>query len=161
MHLDEEVSTWFGELRLPLLRYVQSFGLRRHEGEEVIQDVFVSLFEHLRQDKPRENLRGWLFRVAHNLGLKRRRGAVMVGLDGLPPQVDPAPDPERRALELQRNARLQAVFRALPELDRRCLSLRAEGLRYREIADCLGISLGGVAQSLSRSLDRLARADER
>jgi RNA polymerase sigma-70 factor (ECF subfamily) len=34
--------------------------------------------------------------------------------------------------------------------------LRAEGLKYREIAQVLGISLGGVSLSLSRSLARLA-----
>ena len=36
-----------------------------------------------------------------------------------------------------------------------CLSLRAEGLRYREIAEVLGISLGSVAASLEKSLSRL------
>jgi RNA polymerase sigma-70 factor (ECF subfamily) len=36
--------------------------------------------------------------------------------------------------------------------------LRAEGLKYREIAALVGISLGSVANSVSRSLARLARA---
>jgi RNA polymerase sigma-70 factor (ECF subfamily) len=62
---------------------------------------------------------------------------------------------------LERRQRLLAVFRALPERDRRCLSLRAEGLRYREIADALGMSLGGVAKSLARSMTRMVNADER
>jgi RNA polymerase sigma-70 factor, ECF subfamily len=53
------------------------------------------------------------------------------------------------------------VVRAMPEQDQCCLSLRAEGLRYREIARVLGISLGSVANSLERTLSRLARADER
>jgi hypothetical protein len=39
--------------------------------------------------------------------------------------------------------------------------LRAEGLRYREIAEVLGISLGAVANSLERSITRLARAYQR
>jgi len=49
----------------------------------------------------------------------------------------------------------------LPEEDRRCLVLRAEGLRYREIASVLEISLGSVALSLERSLTRLARVVQR
>jgi RNA polymerase sigma-70 factor (ECF subfamily) len=57
--------------------------------------------------------------------------------------------------------RLAAVLRALPERDRRCLTLRAEGLRYREIAGTLAISLGAVSLSLTRSLARIARAAER
>jgi RNA polymerase sigma-70 factor (ECF subfamily) len=53
-----------------------------------------------------------------------------------------------------------AVARALPEQDQCCLTLRAEGLRYREIARVLGISVGSVANSLARALGRLSRADE-
>jgi RNA polymerase sigma-70 factor (ECF subfamily) len=52
-----------------------------------------------------------------------------------------------------------AVLHALPEQDQACLYLRAEGLRYREIADVLDISLGSVSISLTRSLARLHRAD--
>lgn len=54
--------------------------------------------------------------------------------------------------------KLQAVYEALPEQDRRCLYLRAEGFKYRQIAEVLGISLGGVSLSLSRSLARILRA---
>jgi RNA polymerase sigma-70 factor (ECF subfamily) len=39
--------------------------------------------------------------------------------------------------------------------------LRAEGLRYREIAQTLAMSLGAVSISLARSLARIARATER
>jgi RNA polymerase sigma-70 factor (ECF subfamily) len=58
----------------------------------------------------------------------------------------------------QRRQRVLAAVDALPEQDRRCLILRAEGLRYREIAQVLDISLGAVSISLGRSLRRLARA---
>jgi len=59
----------------------------------------------------------------------------------------------------QRQNRLFSVLRALPEQDQRCLYLRAEGLRYREIAGVLKMSLGAVSISLTRSLARLERAD--
>jgi RNA polymerase sigma-70 factor, ECF subfamily len=55
---------------------------------------------------------------------------------------------------------MQAVLRALPEQDRCCLSLRAEGLRYREIAAALGISLGAVSIALTRALARIECADQ-
>jgi RNA polymerase sigma-70 factor (ECF subfamily) len=72
---------------------------------------------------------------------------------------DPAPNPEERWSWRQRQKRLLAVVEALPEPDRRCLYLRAEGLRYREITGVLGMSLGSVALSLSRTFARLNRAD--
>lgn len=73
---------------------------------------------------------------------------------------DAGPNPEEQMAHGQRMERLRAVVHALPEQDRCCLYLRAEGLRYREIASALGISLGAVSIALARSLARLARADE-
>ncbi len=69
-------------------------------------------------------------------------------------------NPEEQAASSQRQERMQAVLRALPEQDRCCLYLRAEGLRYREIAATLGISLGAVSIALTRSLARMGRVDE-
>jgi RNA polymerase sigma-70 factor (ECF subfamily) len=163
--LEEEVTDLFEQLRNPLFRYLLSLGLNTQDGEEVIQEVFLALFQHLKNGKPRENLRGWIFRVGHNLALKlrQRRGWRRVqsgggAADGGP---DPEPDPEQQALCNQRQRRLSAVIRALPKQDRACLALRAEGIRYREIAEILGVSLGAVALSLERSLAKLSRVRER
>jgi RNA polymerase sigma-70 factor, ECF subfamily len=79
----------------------------------------------------------------------------------LEPALDPRPNPEAQLATSQHQERLLAVIEALPEQDRRCLYLRAEGLRYREIARILDISLGAVSGSLARSLARIARAAER
>src|ERR1700728_4066591 len=66
-----EVIRLFEQLRNPLLRYVVSLGLSLHDGEEIIQEVFLALFRHLQLGKSRRNLCGWVFRVAHNLALKQ------------------------------------------------------------------------------------------
>ena len=164
--LEEEVVVLFDQFRDPLLRYLSNFGIAPADGEEVIQEVFLSLFQHLHRGKSRENLRGWLFRVAHNLALKRRyrtrreleaRAEVDVGELA----IDPGPSPEAQMANSQTQQRLLAVVEALPEQCRRCLFLRAEGLRYREIAGILDMSLGAVSLSLARSLARIARAAER
>jgi len=163
---EQEVIVLFDELRSRLLRYLLAFGLPLPDSEEVIQDVFLALFQHLRHGRSRENLRGWIFRVAHNLGLKRRMAksreasSAPGNLEFLAAnRADPAENPEEQLLTSQRRERLQAVLRVLPEQDQWCLSLRAEGLRYREIASVLDMSLGSVAASLGRSLARLSRAD--
>jgi RNA polymerase sigma-70 factor, ECF subfamily len=164
--LEDEVIRLFDQLRSLLLRYLFTLGLAPHDGEEVVQEVFLALFQHLRQGKPRGNLRGWVFRVAHNLGLKKRyssRERVIAPSDEslAERQPDPGLNPEEQMAVRQRQEDLLAVLRALPEQDRCCLHLRADGLRYREIAEVLGISLGAVAGSLERSLARLGRADKR
>ena len=167
--LGEEVVGLFDQLQDRLLRYLLSLGLPAAEGEEIIQETFLALFQHLQRGKPRHNLRGWVFQVAHNLALKQRKATQRnrqnllehgwtSAENGL---ADRAPDPEQQLASTQRHLRLASVLQALPEQDRRCLSLRAEGLTYREIAQILEMSLGSVSLSLGRSLARFARADQR
>src|SRR5581483_5246834 len=74
--LEDEVVGLFELFRDRLLRYLMALGLNAHDGEEVVQEVFLALFQHLLQGKSRQNLRGWIFRVAHNLGLKQRIRAL-------------------------------------------------------------------------------------
>ncbi len=162
--LQDEVVALFDQFRTPLLRYSLSFGLAAPDAEDVIQEVFLALFRHLQSGKPRDNLRGWLFRVAHNLSLKRRSRDRPFSTASSEDQLllaDPGPGPEAQAADAQRRARLLAVVAALPEQDRRCLYLRAEGLRYREIAAVLEMSLAAISLSLSRSLARMARSAPR
>ena len=165
--IELEVMGLFDEFRNPLLRYSLSLGLTVHDGEEIIQEVFLALFRHLRAGKSRKNLRGWLFRVTHNLALKQRMAnqtsvqRTVMDENAAEEHVDPAPNPEEELTAAQRRHRLLAVVQALPANDQHCLRLRSEGLRYRQIATVLGMSLGAVSISLTRSLARLVRADGR
>ncbi|HUD22263.1 MAG TPA: sigma-70 family RNA polymerase sigma factor [Acidobacteriaceae bacterium] len=165
--IEREVVDLFEQFRDPLLRYALSFGIPVHDAEEVAQEVFLSLFRHLQLGRSRANLRGWIFRVAHNLSLKRRYANQKFcdwaghGETILKRHFDPSPNPEEYLLSAQRQQRLLAIVHALPDMDQSCLRLRAEGLRYREIATVLGISLGTISISLSRSIARLSCADKR
>jgi RNA polymerase sigma-70 factor (ECF subfamily) len=161
----EEAAGLFRSLRKPLLRYALTFGVLAADVEEIVQETFLALVRHLESGKPRQNLNGWAFRVCHNLALKQiefRRGeqkAIGSEADWAGRSSDGALNPEQQMIRAQRRARLQAVLRALPEQDRCCVSLRAEGLRYREIAEVLGMSLGAVSLALARSLAKFERAD--
>jgi RNA polymerase sigma-70 factor (ECF subfamily) len=166
--VEAQVLHLFDLLRNRLLRYLLSFSVAPADSEEIIQEAFLALFQHLRAGKPDKNLQGWLFRVVHNLGLRRRRDGRR-DLDHFPtasmPQedlaLDPAPNPEEAFSTRQIRERLLAVVEALQEQDRRCLILRAEGLRYREIAAVLDMSLSSVSASLSRSLAKIGCAAQR
>lgn len=164
--LEEEIIGLFEQYRAPLLRYTASFRLGFSDGEEVVQDTFVSLFQHLAGGKPRANLRAWLFRVTHNLVLKRhsrirRESEACDQTTAEEAATDLDLNPEEQLIEAQARQTMMAVFQALPEQDRRCLALRAEGLTYREIAKILNVSLGAVSLSLTRSIAKLTRATER
>ena len=165
--LEVEVVDLFDLMRERLMRYLFTFHLAIPDCEEILQETFLALFQHLQRGRSRANLPAWLFRVAHNLALKRLQRArrnsqnlfeMTAAREAA--AADPAPGPEHDCYRGQTQQRLQAVLRALPEQDQKCLTLRAEGLRYREIAKVLDMSLGAVALSLGRSLERIARALE-
>lgn len=164
--LHEEIAAAFDHFRDPLLRYLGTFGLEIQDSEEVLQEVFLYLFQHLDEGKSLDNVRRWLFRVAHNQALRRRmrtRREAETQLDTAAERwtIDPALNPEDRLASRQTRQRVAAVVEALSEQDRRCLFLRAEGLRYREIGEVLDMSLGAVSLSITRSLARIARSAER
>jgi RNA polymerase sigma-70 factor (ECF subfamily) len=164
---EDQVIQLFDELRTPLLRYLLSFGLMPPEGEEIVQEVFLSLFSHVQQGKPGQNLRAWTFRVARNLALRRHRSKKrkpedLFDLGLLPYQdpVDPRPNPEERVINRNRRERLMAAFSSFPEQVQQTLHLRAEGLRYGEIAEVIGVSLTTVAGIVNRSLEKLQKVYE-
>lgn len=164
---EAEVTSLFQEFRVRIVRYLVCLGLSIQDGEEIAQEVFLLLFQHLRLGKPRQNLRGWIFRVAHNLGLRKRiesrsRGEANEGWQSPCVQVhDPGPSPEEQVAFKQQQKRLLAILDALPAQDRACFYLRAEGLQYREIAHVLEMSLGSVSQSLARVVKRLSHVYHR
>jgi RNA polymerase sigma-70 factor, ECF subfamily len=161
---EDDVIGLFDELRIPLLRYLAGFPLSSPDSEDVVQETFLALFQYLRRGKSHPNVRGWVFRTAHNLALKRRQRGRRDLLHAAPlanedlAATDSTPNPEDRLVFEQTQQRLRAVVRAMPEQNRWCLYLRAEGLRYREIASILDISLGSVSCYLERSLAQIARA---
>jgi RNA polymerase sigma-70 factor (ECF subfamily) len=166
--LEAEIIGLFDQMRGRILRYALSFGLPVSDAEEILQEAFLALYQHLLRGRSRDSLSAWLFRVTHNLSLKRRfvitRAAGPLTEEAGSKSIliaDPQPGPEDQFAFRQRQDRLRSVVDALPEMDRKCLYLRAEGLRYREIAEVLGISVGSVANSLVRSLARLSAANER
>src|ERR1700730_10055556 len=61
-----EATALFHELRKPLLRYLVCLGLSADDAQDVVQDAFLSLHQHLESGGGEENIRRWLFRVAHN-----------------------------------------------------------------------------------------------
>ena len=134
--VQEAVLLLFDAHRDGVQRYVHALGVTGGDGEDVVQDVFLALFHHVARGRARTNLRGWIFRVAHNLALKHRAREVrrrrLRTFFGPRSVLDSTPTPEDRYVSRQRRTRLLAVMNALPARERRCVQLRAEGLSYRE-----------------------------
>jgi RNA polymerase sigma-70 factor (ECF subfamily) len=155
-----------------LLRFVRRL-VGDGEAEDLVQDVFVTLFTHLHQIDPPEKLRPWLFRCARNRAydeLRSRGRMEAVTLDDEPveqsaslAQHDAAPQPEDVAHWLLLYLQVQTVMDRLPEAQRQALILFAEeGMSYPEIAEIMGCSLGTVKSRIfyaKRTLRRLLPPD--
>jgi RNA polymerase sigma-70 factor (ECF subfamily) len=161
IEIRDEVLLLFDDCAPAVRRYVLSCGIGPDVADDIVQETFVALFEHLRKGGGRHNLSGWLMQVGYRLALKHRRGENRRRRWQLPWGAeaervrDPEVGPEDTCVAIQDQRRLHAVLRALPERDRQCVSLRAEGMRYRDIARVLGVSLGTVAKLLTRAVQRL------
>src|ERR1700694_5178085 len=69
LKLEEQITQLFTQLREPVYRYLLCLGVTSTEAEEITQETFLRLFRHLHAGGAEVNLRGWIFRVAHNIGI--------------------------------------------------------------------------------------------
>ena len=154
-----EATALYRELRKPLLRYLVCLGLTSDEAQDVVQDAFLALHRHLSAGGSQENIRGWLFRVAHNQARNRQNRYDRNVSAPTDPEAGGMRDeatPEREVLEKEKFRRLAKAMRLLSATERDCLLLRANGLRYREIGEVLGIATSTVGDTVERAVKKLA-----
>ena len=158
--LREQVGRFFEETRGDVYRYLLSLGLHPPQAQEATQEVFLRLYASLRKGEKIRNPRGWIFRVAHNHGLRiRARQDTEVPFD---PDLAfessiAGSNPEKDFWERERLLGFHRAIENLSEQQRRCLLLRMEGLRYPEIGAALGISVSAVGEFLRRAVERLRK----
>lgn len=159
----KRVIEFYKALKPSLVTYLRSMGLTRDEADDVIQESFLRLVRHLVSGGKEDNLRSWIFRVAHNLSMdvhreeRRNVDASDAALQLAGNHSDPAPNPEESYLQEEEFRRLDAAIFRLTLQQRRAVLLRAEGLRYREIAEILGVGVPAVCDLVHRAILRLAR----
>jgi RNA polymerase sigma-70 factor (ECF subfamily) len=159
MNVHEDVERIYAAERNIIYAYLLFLGVPGERAQELAQDSFLKLYQRMAQGEQIENPRAWLHRVAHNLALKwHEREPVFDALDPAITAREPAPDPERALLDRERQAALRAAMRELSPQQKNCLHLRVQGLRYREIAEVVGISNSAVGEFLRRAVTRLTEA---
>jgi len=158
--LQEQVARLFEEARDDVYRYLLTLGLYPPRAQETTQEVFLRLYATMRKGEEIRNPRAWIFRVAHNLGLKiraRQHSEQPFDADLGSRYASRQDTVEADLIERERIARFHNAVEGLSEQQRRCLFLRLEGLRYPEIGDTLGISPSAVGEFLRRAMARLKK----
>jgi RNA polymerase sigma-70 factor, ECF subfamily len=162
MTLQDQVAQLFEEARDDVYRYLLSLGLYPPQAQEGAQEVFLRLYVTLKKGENIQNPRAWIFRVAHNLGLKiraRQTSQVPFEADFEYKLSTPEMNPEESLIDRERTLRFHRAIEGLSDQQKRCLFLRMEGLRYPEIGSVLGISASAVGEFLRRAISRLKKGE--
>ena len=159
--MQQQVTEIYQEARDDVYYYALTLGIDPAQAQDLAQETFLRLYVALRNGEDIRNPRAWIFRVAHNLGLRTRaRQQRMQPLDPAAGDAIPQAGPSADAvlIEAERRNNLTEAIAALSPQQRQCLHLRSEGLRYREIAAAIGVSVSTVSEFLTRAVAKLKGA---
>jgi RNA polymerase sigma factor (sigma-70 family) len=134
----------------------------REEAEDAVQTTFMNAFRGLSRGIVPELESAWLFKIAHNVCLSRRRSSWRRGKVEAPNNFEVLqeviPGREQISDEL---IGLQDVLEKMPENQRRAILLREwQGLTYREISAELGLTQAAVETLIFRARRALAQGLE-
>jgi len=147
------------EMRDELKRFMLARQCDPAEVDDLLQDLFVKLTTG--KTGPVGNPRAYLYQMANNLLLDRRRGRHRQARRddswarsqfGQDLREDPAASPERVAIDRDLLAQVEATLREMPERTVDILRrYRLEGQSQKVIAEQIGISLSAVEKHLQRA----------
>lgn len=156
---EHTVQSLFDTEETPLLRYAFSLVGRRAIAEEIVQEVFLQL--HVKWDQI-DSPKAWLFRSVRNRvynHLRDHRREILADQESEAPPADAEPDsPESTLMQMEAAGALRESLQELDDTDQQLVKLKYfEGLKYRDISDQTGLSVGNVGYRLHHILKELAR----
>jgi len=124
------------------------------EAEDLALEAFWRLYR--RPPRDGDNLAGWLYRVASNLGLnairsRRRRARYEEQAGRLALEADNPADPAGEAERAEDRRQVRRVLARMKPRHAQLLVLRHSGLSYSELAEALGVAPGSVGTLLARA----------
>jgi RNA polymerase sigma-70 factor (ECF subfamily) len=138
----------------PIGAYLARFTGSIHDGEDLLQETFARFFAGLDTYRPEGKFKAYLYRIATNLALKRRRREVLAPLPDT--AIDPTPGPDAVASTRQLARDVQNGIRELSEEQRQALLLKTyHGLSYEEIAHIQEASVAAVKVRVFRAREIL------
>jgi len=145
----------------------------RELAEDLAQDTFIKVLNHIDRYRPEFKLSSWLFKIANNVAIDhlRRRQLDTVSIDGSPhaqtkdaieaTSFDVVGQQESALDEMEARELGGAIERAIATLRpeyRSCIMLRhVEGRSYEEIAATLDLPLGTVKTYIHRARHELRK----
>lgn len=165
----EALGLLVGRWETPLFRFVSRMVDRPDDARDVCQETFLRILDKAEAFRDGARFSTWMYQIALNLcrdqaRRRKRWGHLVVAApvreDGAPLEhAAPETHETDPAAALDHNERQSAVRRALirlPHDQREVLLLKEyEGLKFREIADVLGVPESTVKSRMYAALDTM------
>lgn len=143
----------------PLVSIVRARIDSKHAAEELVQDIFVRVWERRETLDPERPIDRYLLRAAKNSALDHLRHRKVTERVQGRLAADPAPrppSPEDRVRSRELSVAARRIIDRLPERTREAFVLSREaGLSHMEIADLMDVSLKTVEKQIGRALRAL------
>jgi RNA polymerase sigma-70 factor, ECF subfamily len=124
-----------------------------HDAEDSLQEIFLKVFDRIKNYRGDSAFSTWLYRMTTNHCLdilRRRKILAFLGFENAP-EVQDKKDSER-AINLGFSPVISKAVARLPEKQRACLLMREmDELSYEDIAKALNLSLGSVKSNIHRA----------
>lgn len=182
IRVEENSEKIYRHFRPRIRSFFLKKGFSSQESDDLTQDVFLRVFKSIDTFRRESRFERWLWEITGNIysnEIRRQKtekrdareqslDAAMETEEGTGPALAiPAagPSPEEEVVQSERSKALHTVLQELPDQMRRCCILRYErGLKYKEIATVMGISIETVKahlhQARKRLMDLLGEKDE-
>ncbi len=155
----EALAQLYQETRGSVYGFALSLVKNVHDAEDVVQDVYVKIWESAAGYQPLGKPLAWIFTITRNeayMSLRRQKRST---------PADPADwaevFAEEAAVSPEDKVVLEAVMSLLGDEDRQIVILHAvAGMKHKEIADLLGLKLSTVLSRYNRAIEKLRKALE-
>jgi len=152
----KEFEKLFKQLYSPLCLYANRFMKDGDKAEEIVQDIFYNIWKNRCNLDIKVSIKAYLYRAVHNNCLQCIEHSLVeekykqhIIKEDIEYQTDPL-----HAMEIEEMGHvIEQTMDNLPERCRQIFNMnRYEGLKYREIADQLKISIKTVEADMGKSL---------
>lgn len=144
----------------PLDRYIKSIsGARSDDRQDLLQDIFLSVYQNLRGYKPSMKFSSWLYRIAHNKTIswwrKHRRELTDISVEEHIDFVATLFNENNIERDIEQGHLIEATKYALENIKEQYRQIIILGFweekSYKEIADIMNSSVGTVGTRMKRA----------
>ncbi len=147
-----------------LLYYVRYLVYSKEEAEEIVSDVFFEVWQNKDKIEEIQNIRAWLFTIAHNKTIsylrKRNQSSSSISWDEVGEHAIPCDlqTPDEKLISREEMSRINNIIDTLPPRCKQVFVLaKIEKLPYKNIAEILDISVKTINIHIAKALELISK----